>query len=102
MAQNFSKSFYNSKLWKKCRQAYIKSVHGMCERCGEPGLILHHKILLTADNITNPDVTLNRDNLEYVCLRCHNMDENNDHGFHKDNIEYTKYRISSDGQILPP
>lgn len=73
MAQPFAKAFYDSPAWQRCRKAYIEHVFGLCERCGKPGLILHHKILLTPENIDNPDVTLNFDNLEFVCLECHNQ-----------------------------
>ena len=77
MAKPFAKKFYNSKAWKECRKSYINSVHGLCERClakgrYEPGYILHHKKYLTPDNINDPYITLNHDNLEYVCLDCHN------------------------------
>lgn len=100
MSKEFSKAFYKSARWLKCRQSYIKSVNGVCERCGNPGYILHHKILLTPENINDPDVTLNFENLEFVCLQCHNMDDDNEHGEH--DVTYTKYRVSSDGEILPP
>lgn len=74
MAKDFAKSFYNTKSWLKCRDGFIKSVYGLCNRCGKPGYIVHHKILLTPENINNPDVTLNWDNLEYLCLDCHNKE----------------------------
>jgi hypothetical protein len=72
MAQDFAKAFYNSKAWKDCRDGYIKSVFGLCERCPKPGYIVHHIIELTPENINDPDITLNWDNLEYLCLECHN------------------------------
>lgn len=31
MARKFSKSFYASTAWKKCRKQYIASVGGLCE-----------------------------------------------------------------------
>lgn len=79
MAQSFSKSFYASKRWKSCRKSYISSVYGLCEECQrqgkiKPGLILHHKITLTPDNINDPYITLNFDNLEYLCQECHNIE----------------------------
>lgn len=64
--------FYNSKAWHKCRASYIKSVHGLCERCGQPGKIVHHKTYLNARNVNDPSVSLNHDLLEYLCLTCHN------------------------------
>lgn len=74
MARDFAKSFYMSAAWKHCRKAYIEHVHGLCERCHKPGWIVHHKVYLTPDNINDPDVTLNFNNLEYLCLDCHNIE----------------------------
>jgi 5-methylcytosine-specific restriction endonuclease McrA len=69
-----AKRFYNSAAWKKCRASYIQSVFGLCERCGEPGHIVHHKVYIDWENINNPYVTLNHDNLEYLCQTCHNKE----------------------------
>ena len=45
---------------------------GLCEECKqEQGYIVHHKIYLTEQNINNPLISLNPDNLKYVCKRCH-------------------------------
>ena len=74
MARDFAKTFYASAAWQHCRAAYIEHVHGLCERCRRPGYIVHHKCYLTPDNIDDPDVTLNFDNLEYLCLDCHNAE----------------------------
>lgn len=76
MAQSFARKFYSGKPWQLCRDAYAKSVSGLCERClraglYEPGTIVHHKIHLTAQNIQDADVALNWDNLELVCRKCH-------------------------------
>ena len=78
--KEFAKGFYNSAAWKKCRRAYIDSRimvdGGMCERCGERvGYIVHHKELLTPTNITDPNITLSFDNLQYVCKPCHDEEE---------------------------
>jgi len=86
MAKEFAKKFYKSKAWIKCRYAYIKSIFGLCERCGKPGYILHHKIELNPNNINDPNITLNWDNLEYVCHDCHNEE----HNFGRDKKPYTR------------
>lgn len=70
------KSFYASGAWKKCREAYKKSVGGLCERCAKKGLVVpadvvHHKVYITAANISDPSVTLNWKNLEALCWSCH-------------------------------
>lgn len=76
MARDFSRAFYKSKQWEDARAAYIRSVHGLCERCfahGKlvPGEIVHHKVHLSPENINDPAITLGFDNLEYVCRQCH-------------------------------
>jgi 5-methylcytosine-specific restriction endonuclease McrA len=76
MAREFSKKFYNSKAWEKCRESYKQSVHGLCERCGQPGDEVHHKIYLTPENINNPDITLNWHSLELLCATCHSIEHN--------------------------
>jgi 5-methylcytosine-specific restriction endonuclease McrA len=70
----WAEQFYKSKAWRDCRDAYFVSKFGLCEKCGRPGLIVHHKIKLNPQNINNPDITLNWDNLELLCLDCHNRE----------------------------
>lgn len=102
--KEFAKKFYTSKAWRKCRKAYISKRimidGGMCEVCGERlGYIVHHKTMLTPDNISDIEITLSFDNLQYVCRQCH--DEFEGHGV---NVK-DKNAISfdNDGQpILPP
>ena len=72
MAREFAEAFYRSKAWKQCRRSFFIAKHGICERCGGPGKIVHHKIYLTPQNINDPNVTLNFDNLELLCQECHN------------------------------
>lgn len=72
MAKEFAKKFYKSKEWKRCREAYIKSVFGLCQKCSKPGVIVHHKKHLTPTNINDYEVSLGFENLELLCLECHN------------------------------
>ena len=77
MAKPYAIKFYNSKEWKKCRRSYIKKVHGLCEHCLKegkhiPGHIVDHIEEITPYNINNPMITLNHDNLQFLCLPCHN------------------------------
>lgn len=37
-------------------------------------MIVHHKIVLTPENINDPEVTLNWEYLELLCLDCHNRE----------------------------
>jgi len=74
IAREFSKAFYNSKQWKKCRESFKQSKFGLCERCGMPGEEVHHKIYLSPENINDPYITLSWDNLELLCLSCHSKE----------------------------
>lgn len=83
MAKEFSKRFYNSKEWQAARAAYIADRigvdGGLCERCHKQlGKIVHHKVKLTALNIDDADVTLNKCNFEYVCKDCHDEEHYKD------------------------
>lgn len=80
MAKEWAKSFYKSKAWECCRASYISSRinidGGLCEECHrEQGYIVHHIIELTESNISNPEVSLNHNNLKYVCKACHDRYE---------------------------
>ena len=73
MAKEWAKRFYNSKAWQECRAAYMRSRHGLCERCRKPGRIVHHsKVYLTPANIGDTHITMGWWNLELVCDECHN------------------------------
>ena len=39
----WAKSFYLSAAWEKTRAAYLMSQDYICERCGQPAKIVHHK-----------------------------------------------------------
>lgn len=67
-----AKRFYNTAAWKKCRASYIYTVHGLCEHCDSPGYILDHIEEINIHNINDPNITLNHDNLQFLCTPCHN------------------------------
>lgn len=74
--KDYATQFYKSRTWRKTREAYAKSKGGLCERCLAKGLynageIVHHKKHISPDNITDPNILLNWDNLELVCRECH-------------------------------
>jgi len=53
-------------------------------------LEVHHKIPLTEENITDPKVSLNWENLELLCKACH--DEERDR-------KEKRWRIGPDGEV---
>jgi 5-methylcytosine-specific restriction endonuclease McrA len=70
----YAEKFYTSRAWRDCRKAYFTMQHGICERCQGAGKIVHHKIYISPDNINDPSITLNFDNLELLCQDCHNKE----------------------------
>ena len=97
MAKPFAEAFYKRKAWRKCRASYIAEREaidgGMCEHCHEaPGYIVDHIEELTPANINDPEVSLNHDNLQYLCLPCSNT---------KTFAPDCKYRLTPDGDVIP-
>ncbi len=95
MAKEYAKKFYRSKAWKQCRESYISKVNHLCERCYKiniikPGYIVHHKTYITPQNINNPMITLNHENLEYVCLDCHNKEHIGHREATRDDVEFNE------------
>ena len=70
--------FYARKAWSDLRWTLIIQRHGICGRCGKSfaddtsKLIGHHKIELTEETLTDPQVALNPANIELLCIDCHN------------------------------
>ena len=94
--RDFAKTFYKSQAWKNCRDRYARQVGGLCERCLEKGMIVsgeivHHKIHLNPANISDESVTLNPDNLELLCRKCHGEV----HGKQKS----TRYEVDECGRV---
>lgn len=92
----FAESFYKSQAWKKCRAAYAKYRGGLCEKClangiVTPGVIVHHKIVLTPYNIHDPEVTTSFSNLELLCRDCHAQE----HGSRS-----RRYQVDEAGRVV--
>lgn len=70
--------FYARKAWMDLRWMLIVQRFGVCARCGKSfaddtsKLTAHHKIELTEKTINDPLIALNPDNIEIVCIGCHN------------------------------
>lgn len=95
--QDFAKAFYSSTAWKLTREAYRKSVGGLCESClskgqYKAGEIVHHKVHLTPNNINDPSISLNFENLCLLCRDCH--------GKEHDKV-IRRYKVDELGRIIP-
>ena len=64
--------FYKSVAWQVAREIKIRDANGKCERCGALGEEVHHKTRLTIQNYLDTSISLNQENLELLCRKCHN------------------------------
>lgn len=72
-------NFYTSSKWLAVRARKIAESGGVCSRCGRvfsdsSKLIVHHKQHLKGNDYNNPSVAFNDDNLEVICVDCHNQE----------------------------
>lgn len=94
-------AFYVSWTWRRCRKAFADSKGNLCERCLKRGRInaggkdrpleVHHKIPLTAENIHDPKVTLNWNNLELLCKDCHDEERER---------KQKRWKVGPDGKVI--
>lgn len=66
--------FYSSAAWLRARRAVLAAALYRCERCGAPATMVHHKIPISDDTETVPEITLDPANLEALCDHCHQME----------------------------
>lgn len=76
MSQPYAKAFYDSTEWHNAKEAHLRKVGRLCERCLlqgiiEPARVVHHKIPITPANIYDVHVTLDDNNLMALCMDCH-------------------------------
>ena len=70
------KRFYKTAAWQACREYVWKRDGGLCVDCRKKGTItpaeeVHHITPLTAENVKDPNISLNPDNLVSLCRECH-------------------------------
>lgn len=70
----------------------MESRHWICERCGEPASICHHKTYLTTDNVNDLATVYGTGNLECLCHACHNLEH--------EHFELTGAVFTSGGDVV--
>lgn len=90
----FADAFYHSGAWAQCRDGYRRYRGGLCERCLKNGIVkageeVHHKVRLTPENIHDPRITLNWDNLELLCKQCHDAEHSK-----------KRYKVDALGRVI--
>jgi len=95
MAKDFAVKFYNSKAWRNTRRAVWQRDKGMCTipGCYRPASDVHHIIELTPENIDDPNIALNPENLRSLCWRCHR-------DIHRAQDRERKERADSFGRVI--
>ncbi|HAX03221.1 MAG: hypothetical protein A2Y45_03875 [Tenericutes bacterium GWC2_34_14] len=86
-------NFYKSPAWLAAREIKIMSVNGLCERCGQIGIEVHHKERLTIENVNDSSISFNQENLELLCRECHNKEHDRFNN---------KIRFDVDGNLINP
>lgn len=65
-------SFYSSAAWLNFSSMIRTSRFSICELCGAlDAREVHHLVHINKDNINDPAVTLNADNVMLLCRHCH-------------------------------
>lgn len=79
MAKEYAKRFYKSELWKSTRDYILKRDRYLCQRCKEqPATEVHHKVRLSPENINDPTISVNPENLVSLCGDCHKREHKED------------------------
>lgn len=100
--RSIDSGFYKNARWQKCQGAYMQYVNGLCERClkrGEivPAKIVHHRVHLNEDNVNDPSIAYGFDNLEALCIDCHNKEHFGEKQEQRYFFKDGKLFINSDG-----
>lgn len=72
----WAEDFYKSQAWKQIRDVAMKRDGFLCVDCAAKGKLtpaeeVHHITALTPENVHDPEITLNLDNLVSLCRECH-------------------------------
>lgn len=109
MSYGIRKDFYHSKVWNQVRKNIWLKQNLLCNRCGLPvyvdGIsdyipkenrrigIVHHIEHLDNINVYDDTIALDEDNLEGICIDCHNKEHFKTNGIRND------YLFDDDGNI---
>lgn len=88
---SLARKLYTSRSWRRCRLAYLDTVNHICERCGRVADIVHHKEYIDSTNVSDPEITLNFENLEALCQTCHNQEHFKEHSAVADGYQFDEF-----------
>lgn len=95
--KKYAETFYKGTAWKNCRDSYMKKAGGLCEDCYRKGIVkaaeeVHHIKEITRENINDPKIALNHENLVALCHDCH---------MKRHHPNERRYRIDEWGRVIP-
>jgi 5-methylcytosine-specific restriction endonuclease McrA len=95
--KEYAEKFYKSKQWQIARETAIKRDRYLCVDCLRRDMVtpaeeVHHIIELTPENINDPSISLNLDNLVSLCRECHKAR----HG----NRDPRRYKVDELGRVV--
>ena len=99
MAKSFAKPFYKSKQWQDVRAMALARDNHLCAKCGAPAEEVHHIIHLTEENIHDPMVSMNLNNLQSLCKDCHFKEHLEDKANGMREIKY-EYAFDNNGMLV--
>jgi 5-methylcytosine-specific restriction enzyme A len=71
--ENNLMKFYKGKEWKALRMEALERDHYECQSCKRKGKYSRAKNVHHIKEVkTHPELALNLDNLECICIQCHN------------------------------
>lgn len=93
--------FYKTKTWEKVRENALRRDKYLCQECGRPAEVVHHIIHLTEENVNDPEISLNLDNLKSLCSECHFAEHRGEHCRGRIVAEQNPYTFDENGMLIP-
>ena len=102
------KKFYDRKAWQVARENALRRDNYLCVLCYKqdkikPADIVHHIEHLSPQNMDDPAITYNLDNLMSLCNEHHNWIHKGEHGKGRMNLEEHpyEYEFDANGMLIP-
>lgn len=96
----WARAFYHSQAWQTVRKRALIRDGYTCRICGARATAVDHIRELTPDNIHDPQISLNLDNLQSLCHDCHTVKTMEDKGVIQADCD-DAYYFDADGNLSP-
>lgn len=100
MAREFAKAFYHSKEWQQARDFVLKRDCYLCVKCGKPAEEVHHKTHISPENIGDPKITMNPENLQSLCRDCHFAEHRGEHAGGREKEDEYPFEFDENGYLV--